>query len=242
MTTRTAASLPQSVQNWLGGLKRIKHKDTVAWVNEGWQPIESYHHDDWPVDELIFLLDLFRPAAREVRDWASNLDDERAAAVEGWLKANRPGRGRRTLFGVRFAVSRIFDSSCWSWGAIALSPDLALLCQFGGDVYRGPFGEVFGVIDRKHPVQSAALLLAANGAPEEMCLSDDHFPFHELSANGVSRTDVYRLVLAFYGYDGLDVCIRPDKEVRRFRGEDATAGFEEIDRLLGPRPAARRTR
>jgi hypothetical protein len=200
---------------------------------------------------------LQRDLPEALRRWLSSLEPVNHKGVLAWsngrehdpddvrrmLDACRPHTRRRTLFEVGFSVDRICDSSSWSWRATVLTPDLALLCELGGEMPTyGRYGEIFGVFDRRRPLASAALLLAANVAPEEMRLSDDGLPFHELSAKTLRPVDVYRLVLAFYGYDGLDVCVRADEEIARFLTEEHTGGLAEIERLLAPCPKQRRTR
>lgn len=233
---RTAGfrTLVPSVQHWLRTLECVTHKGITAWVNESWAPIANYYGGAWADDDIVFLLDLFRLPTRDVRDWESDLDDDRAAVVREWLGQRRPGRsGRRTLFSIHFGVDRVFDSSAWSWHAAALTPDLALFCLRGEeDAAVGPFSQVFGVIHRRDLVASAALLLASQGYKDETRFTEDDFPFHELSARGIGLTDVYRLLLAHSGYGGRRIATMPSKAVAAFRDPDMMCGFDRIQQIF----------
>lgn len=230
---------PHIVSTWLRQLRTVRHGTLRAYKNTRLRLLDMFPDpESWTADETRLVLMLFRPTAQELEEFiqdclgaaAEDLDDADVASAgvfAAYLREpfSEPGLTRPTQL---FAIDALTNGACTSssvgWRAIALTEELALLCE-DFDEYTNPlFPRVLGAITRQDLTRSAALLIRAHG---EWDASDSGF-YCEVQAEGIAPAEVYRILLARSNRGGTRILTMDPEQLKQFRTRHMAYDFESL--------------
>lgn len=229
LTTSTA-----KVERWLSTLRHVRSDGIEAWMNERWHVLAGAPPGSWSTADIELAVALIRPARVELAEfveaeglpadpWKPFIADTKPIVGDGFTLPD-------AWFSISMAIDDEGTSAHWSWTAIALTPQRALLCE-RSDSYGSPaFPHPFGVIARDHMFRSAALLMARR--PERPRYFTAPRFLHEIHSSGIPDTEVYRILAAACGHGG-DALIHVDpSELPRFRTADMRYDFQDVLKRL----------
>ena len=223
-----------AVERWLSTLRHVGTNGIEAWVNDRWRVLAGTPPDAWSPADIELAVALIRPARVELAEFVES-EGLSADTWKAFIGESKPivGDGL-TLPDVWFSIGMAIDdegtSAHWSWTAIALAPNRALLCE-RSDSYGSPaFPHPFGVITREHMFRSAALLMARR-ADKRAYFTAPRF-LHEIHSSGIPDTDVYRILAAASDHGGDALIHFNPAELRAFRAPDMRYGFDEVLKRL----------
>lgn len=221
-----------SVDRWLSRLRSVKPENVSAWVNDAWRVLAGVPPSSWSASDVDLAVSLIRPARVELAEFVE-AEDLRRGDWAPFLDGSKPivGDGL-TMPDVWFSISMALDdegtSAHWSWTAIELRRDRALLCE-RSDSYGSPaFPHPFGVITHDQMFRSAALLMARRLERRDYFTAPRFL--NEIHASGIPDDEVYRILASASGHGG-DALIH-SATPRDFRTADMRYGFDDLAQRL----------
>jgi hypothetical protein len=203
-------TLPPHLREWLEQLRKISSREITAWVNDSWDLLSGHPQPaSWSAQETELAIALIRPSREELQEFVDDQGfeledesefDESSYVWRDFVSGARPvvvsGVAQPvTLFSVTMSIDGGAMSSIWSWTAVQLTGELALLCARSDDWGLWTFPHPLGVITCEDAYRSAALLLASAEMQDYDRFGKGTDFLDELRAEGISDEEVYRLLL-----------------------------------------------
>ena len=241
-------ALPGNIQKWFDALRHVKSGSVETWVNDSWDLLFGFPAPAaWSPEETELVINLIRPDHDELAQFVEEHDFELEDGTHGsassgvWralANGSRPivPSGMVAAADEWFSITMTLDhwyptSTMWSWVAIPLSRDLALLCERSDNYGLPLFPHPFGLITYRDRFASAALLMNAMDYKDEERFCEERL-FDELRSSNIPDEEVYRILLARAGKGGREIVHLPSEQLRQFQSPSMRHGFSSVVSVL----------
>ena len=129
-------------------------------------------------------------------------------------------------FTIGMACDEVDKSTHWSWTAIALTPDRALLCERSDSFGSPAFPHPFGIITYDDMFRSAALLMTRR-AEHRNYFRVSRF-LDEIHSSDIPDTELFRILTAACGHGGTSLVHLERAGLQHFRTSEMRYGFSAV--------------